>query len=287
MDGFKGTKTEMLAEDRYYEFVREERFFCTILAHLLMQDGSNMKSFLDFVGEKINDRSTVQAVDARDAEIYLEFSFLRDRWDDLAKDNRAKRALIMTMLARVPELQSHGIPEFPESVSDFNAFFIGPAGLKFTRNIASPGRWRVAALAERFGQDQEVFLGFCKFKWSFNIKPDIVIVVRGSKPLSIEAKLESGEGRYPDSTGERTIFNRLFGQHQGYVGQIELQQFMFSVMLDEPCDSLFLTRNPGTGARIAWQQVFERLDVGTSIGFVRKLIEENRHLKPTRASGRG
>ena len=273
----------MLGEDRYYEFVREERFFCTILAHLLMQDGSNMKSFLDFVGEKIDGRSAAQPVDASEAEIYLEFSFLRDRWDALGKDNEAKRALIMTLLARVPELQSHDIPELPESLQDFNAFFIGPRGRKITRHIASPGQWSVTALAERFGSKPNLFRGFCKFKWSFNIKPDIVIVVRGLRPLSIEAKLESGEGQYPASARERSIFDRLFGNEQGRVGQIELQKFMFSVLLDEPCDSLFLTRNPGTGAHVAWQEVFERLDVGTSIGFVRKLVEKNRHLRLTRA----
>lgn len=273
----------MLGEDSYYEFVREERYFCTILAHLLMQDGSNMKSFLDFVGEKIDGRSAVQAVDAREAEIYLEFSFLRDRWDALGKDNLAKRTLIKTMLARVPELRSYNISQLPEKVAEFNALFIGPAGLRFTRNIASPGRWSVTALSERFGQDRDVFLGFCKFKWSFNIKPDIVIVVRGLKPLSIEAKLESGEGQYPTSENERDIFDRLFGSKQGRVGQIELQRFMFTVMLDEPCDSLFLTRNPGPGAHVGWHELFGKLDVGTSIGFVRRLIEGNRHLRPTRA----
>ena len=272
----------MLGEDSYYEFVREERYFCTILAHLLMQDGSNMKSFLDFVSEKIDGRSTVQSVDARGAEIYLEFSFLRDRWDALGKNNEAKRALIMAMLARVPELKSHGMPEFPESLPDFNVFFIGPKGLRITHDIASPGLWSVATLAEQFGEQPELFRGYCKFKWSFNIKPDIVIIVHGSRPLSIEAKLESGEGQYPSSTGERAIFDRLFGSKQGHVGQIELQQFMFSVLLDEPCDSLFLTRNPGTGAHVAWQEVFQKLDVATSIGFVRKLIEGNTHLRPTR-----
>lgn len=273
----------MLEEDNYYEFVREERYFCTILAHLLMLGGSNMKSFLDFVGETIDGRSTVQPVDAREAEIYLEFSFLRDRWDSLAKDNKARRALILEMLARVPELKSYRIDDFPESIADFNAFFIGPTGRRFTRRIASPGRWSIAVLSERFGQDRDVFLGFCKFKWSFNIKPDIVIVVRGLKPLSIEAKLESGEGQYPTSENERDIFDQLFGTKQGRVGQIELQQFMFTVMLGESCDSLLLTRNPGTGAHVTWQEVFEKLEVGSSIGFVRKLIEENRHLRPTRA----
>lgn len=271
----------MLREDAFYEFVREERFFCSILAHLLMQEGPNMKTFLDFVSESIDGRSPVPDVDARDAEIYLEFSFLRDRWDSLGRDNDAKRALIMALLARVPEVQSHGVPEFPEAIGDFNGFFIGSRGLRISRDIASPGQWSVAALAERFRGNPELFRGICKFKWSFNIKPDIVIVVRGSKPLSIEAKLESGEGQYPSNRRERAIFDELFGSEQGHVGQIELQQFMFNVLLDEPCDSLFLTRNPGTGAHIAWQEVFEKLDAGTSISFVGKLIEGNRHLRPT------
>ena len=269
----------ILGESSFYQFVREERFFCSILAHLLMQEGANLKSFHDLVGDRIGERSRVNDVNFHDAEIYLEFSFLRDRWDSLGRDNEAKRTLIMTLLSRVPELQRHGIPEFPKAIADFNAFFMGPRGLRIKRDISSPGQWSVATLSERFGTEPEQFRGFCKFKWSFNIKPDIVLLIPGSKPLCIEAKLESVEGQYPANSKEREIFDKIFGIEEGRVGQLKLQQFMFETLLEDPCDSLFLSRNPGPGAHVTWHEVFERLDVNSSIPFVRSLIEENRHIR--------
>lgn len=280
----------MLSESPFYQFVREERFFCSILAHLLMQKGPNLRLFLDLVAERMGERPTVEDVNIQDAEIYLEFSYLRDHWDTLGRDNERRRAnerkrtLIMTLLSKVPELHQYGIPELPEAIADFNAFFMGSRGLRIRQDISSPGQWSVATLSERFGKEPEQFRGFCKFKWSFNIKPDIVVRVPGSKPLSIEAKLESKEGQYPANGGERKIFDELFGVRQGRVGQIELQQFMFSVLLDDPCDSLFLARDPGPGVHMTWQDVFQRLDLDASIEFVRRLIRGNSYLKPKRAT---
>lgn len=273
----------MLSQNSFYQFVREERFFCSILAHLLMQKGPNLKLFLDLVAERMGERPTVEDVNVQDAEIYLEFSYLRDHWDTLGKDNERKRAVIMDLLSDVPELHQYGIPGLPEDIADFNAFFMGPRGLRIRQDISSPGRWSVATLAKRFGKVPEQFRGFCKFKWSFNIKPDIVVFVPGSKPLSIEAKLESKEGQYPANGGERKIFDELFGQRQGRVGQIELQQFMFSVLLDSPCDSLLLARNRGPGVQMTWQDVFQRLDLGASIEFVWRLVRGNNYLRPGRA----
>lgn len=269
----------MIGKDSFYGFVREERFFCSILAHLLMQKGANLKLFLDLVGEKIHERPTVEEANVKDAEIYLEFTYLRDYWDALEKDNGAKRALIMRLLARVPELKGYDLSNFPEAIAEFNSFFMGPRGLRIKRDISSPGQWSVAVLSERFRQAPEQFRGFCKFKWSFNIKPDIVVLIPGSKPLCIEAKLESVEGQYPANNKERTIFDEMFGVEEGRVGQLELQQFMFKELLEDPCDSLFLTRNPGPGAHVTWQEVFDKLEVDSSIPFVRALIASNRHIK--------
>lgn len=269
----------ILGESSFYQFVREERFFCSILAHLLMQEGPNLQSFLELVREKTGARPLAKAADIRHAEIYLEFSFLRDHWHSLGRDNDAKRRLITTSLIRVPELQQFDVGEFPQGISDFNAFFIGSRGHKIKQDISFPAQWSVATLAKRFGHRPEQFRGFCKFKWSFNIKPDIVVLVPGSKPLCIEAKLESTEGQYPTNSSERKIFDEIFGIEEGRVGQLKLQQFMFEKLLEDPCDSLFLSRNPGPGAHVTWHEVFERLDVNASIPFVRSLIEENRHIR--------
>ena len=270
----------MLSESPFYQFVREERFFCSILAHLLMQKGPNLKLFLDLVAERMGERPTVEDVNVEDAEIYLEFSYLRDHWHNLGRDNDAKRTLIMTMLSRVPKLQQRNLAEIPEAPAEFNAFFIGPRGLRIRRNISSPSNWNVLTLSDRFGRQPKQFREICKFEWSFNIKPDIVVLVPGSSPLCIEAKLESKEGSYPTDKRERQKFDELFGVRQGRVRQIELQQFMFSVLLDSPCDSLFLARNPGPGVHMTWQDVFQGLDLDASIEFVGRLIRENSYLKP-------
>ena len=268
----------MFSKGPFYSFVREERFFCSILAHLLMQKGTNLKLFLDLVGEKIHGRPTVEEANIKDAEIYLEFTYLRDYWDALEKDNDAKRALIMRLLARVPELKGYDLSNFPEAIAEFNSFFMGPRGLRIRQDISSPGQWSVAAMSERFRQTPEQFRGFCKFKWSFNIKPDIVVLIPGSKPLCIEAKLENVEGQYPANNKERTIFDEIFGAEEGHVGQLELQQFMFKELLEDRCDSLLLARNPGPGAHVTWQEVFDKLDVDSSISFVGALIDGTRHL---------
>ena len=269
----------VLGESSFYQFVREERFFCSILAHLLMQEGPNLQSFLDLVSEKTGDRPLVKAADVQHAEIYLEFSFLRDYWDSLGRDNGAKRRFIFDSLSKIKSLRHYGQHDFPEEIHKFNGYFMGDRGSRIQKDIVFPGQWTVEALFQKFRHVPDQFRDFCRFKWSFNIKPDIVLLIPGAKPICIEAKLESSEGRYPTRRRECERFDELFGEEQGRVGQIELQRFMFAALLDSPCESLFLGRNPGSGPSLTWHEAFEALDLSSSIGFVRALVEENRHIR--------
>jgi hypothetical protein len=66
-----------------------------------------------------------------------------------------------------------------------------------------------------------------KLKWSFRIKPDIVIVMPGQKPLCIEAKLLSPEGHYPTMKAEAVLFDAHFQIPNHRVRQLELQEFLF------------------------------------------------------------
>lgn len=266
---------------KYYQFVREERLFCAALAHLLMQKGSNLDAFLRLVNVKLAADSKLPIADLESAEIYVEFAFLRDYWHSLEHDNGAKRSLIFDLLSKVGSLRHYQTDSFPSAIAEFNTIFMGAQGESIKNDIASPGRWSVTSLFERFGTHPDEFRDFCRFKWSFNIKPDIVVVMSGSKPLCIEAKLESKEGRYPTRSNECDAFDKAFGKEKGHVGQIELQQFMFGTLLDAPCQSVFIGRTVSSqphSISLSWQQIFAQLDTDTSIGFVGKLLRENRHL---------
>jgi hypothetical protein len=113
----------------------------------------------------------------------------------------------------------------------------------------------------------------------------MVVLLEGSQPLCVEAKLESREGWYPSRAQENAIFDDLFGPGRGRVGQIALQQFMFKHLLASPCQSILIGRTAPVGGGgdvpvlfLYWKEVFQELDLASSVPYVRKLIEENRHL---------
>ena len=274
----------ILRETPFYRFVREERLFCTTLVHLLLQRGPNLKDFLELVNSQLPGPG-IDTSHLEEAEVYMEFTRLRDHWHGLGKDNTAKRDLIFDLLERAGGLTRH-LDTVPEGIAEFNQFFMGSRGARSLRDIVYPGRWSVDILAQRFEDRPQVFREFCRFKWAFNIKPDIVVLVPGSGPLCIEAKLESKEGQYPTKRDERATFNRMFGRRQVHVQQVELQRFMFEKLLAAPCHLLTIGRTPlgslmGSEKTpfLTWTQVFQALDVATSIPYVHKLIGENVHLR--------
>jgi len=274
-----------IASQQFYRFVREERLFCTTLAHLLMQRGPNLGKFLRLVNDRLPESSWLPTTRLEEAQVYVEFTFLRDSWNMLGKDNDEKRERIFTLLSRVPGLRHYRSESFPSTIPEFNAFFLGSHGARIVSDIVYPGRWSVRTLFERFRKNCEEFRNFCRFKWSFNIKPDMVVLLAGSQPLCIEAKLESREGRYPSSAQECAIFDELFGQRKGRVRQIALQQFMFEHLLQSPCQSIAIVRTaPASDDAdvpvlfLRWKEVFQELDLDSSVPYVRKLIRENCHL---------
>lgn len=301
----------------FYTFAREERQLCAMLAHLLMQRGSNLQAFLtlferQLATENLEPYAGERAVQVESAQVYVEFAFLRDRWNqfdadpayDLATRNKAKREFLFEMLMRVDTLRPLELRNaMPAEVDEFNACFMGPAGLRVKHDIASPALWNVVALYKLAGLDRGVteerkwvFRDLCKFKWAFRIKPDLVIVFPGLEPICVEGKLESGEGRYPTKPAETKLFDYVFTGQDRRVRQVELQDFMFRVLLGCGSRLLFIAQKEGQvtipgpeGAtvnvpQLRWDRVFEALDHADSIPFVRSFISENRLINPAESS---
>jgi hypothetical protein len=252
-----------------------------VLAHLLLQQGQNLASFIGLINDKLPPSSKLQPTNLSEAQVYVEFTFLRDYWDTFKGNNEVRRKTIFDLLARVDSLSHYRPESFPTSPAEFNEVFMGPRGLRIVRDIVYPGQWSVAVLAERFRHHPAEFRDFCRFKWSFNIKPDVVVLLPGTKPLCIEAKLESPEGWYPASSAECELFDNVFGLEQGRVGQVELQEFMFDRLLGTPCQlvTVGLVSGRDDSVPVRWNEVFQALDLGQSLPHVRRLIEENVHLR--------
>ena len=182
-----------IAAQHFYRFVREERLFCATLAHLLMQRGPNLGKFLRLVNGRLPEGSCLPTTRLEEAQVYVEFTFLRDSWNLLGKNNDEKRERIFTLLSRVPGLGHYKSECFPNTIPEFNAFFLGSRGAKIVSDIVYPGRWSVSTLFERFGKNREEFRNFCRFKWSFNIKPDMVVLLAGSEAALYRS--QTGESR--------------------------------------------------------------------------------------------
>ncbi len=265
----------------FHRIVREERLFCAVLAHLLMQRGHNLEAFIALINNKLPAEHRLQAESLSESQVYVEFTFLRDYWDSLGTDSHRKRLLISELLGRVDGLSHYNTGSFPDDASDFNEYFAGRWGKRIRGDIVYPGRWSVAVLADRFREQPAEFRDFCRFKWSFNIKPDVVVLIPGMKPLCVEAKLSSAEGQYPTSSRDKKVFDEIFGPEQGRVNQVELQGFMFERLLGTPCQLITLgleSKHEVESVAVSWGEAFEALELDHSLSYVRNLIEQNIHL---------
>jgi len=261
--------------------VREERLFCAVFAHLLLQRGRDLEAFVRLISKKSAATLEPGQEALAQAQIYVEFTFLRDSWESLGHDNARKRDLVIDLLGRIEGLRRFSDETLPSDPSAFNELFAGAWGKRIVRDIVYPGRWTVASLGERFGGQPQEFRDLCRFKWSFNIKPDVVVLIPGMRPLCVEAKVASGEGQYPSSYGDRKVFDGIFGQEKGRVNQVELQQFMFETLLGTPAEliTLGLTSKHFDGAvAMTWQEAFGAMELKDSVEFVQDLVERNVHI---------
>jgi hypothetical protein len=277
----------------FYEFVREERQYCAVLAHLLMSSGENLRTFVQLVNQQLADARPFEYSEG--TEIYLEYSYLRDKWRELSSPlredprtnrrgaydavNLKKREFIADLLLGLPEVQDLDPPDASRGAAAWNQYFMGSTGGRIVREVASPALWPVSGLAAQFAHAPATFYALCKVKWSFRIKPDLVMVMPDQRPLCIEAKMESPEGAYP--TGSEC------GVVDGVMGavtrcrQFELQDFMFSELLGTPCQSLVIAQKParvGGPPALSWGAIFTALDHSRSIPFVERFLHSNENL---------
>lgn len=249
----------------YCEINREERNYAAILFAALCKP-DNARRFLEKCG--------FEPKLSNDFGIYFEYSYLRDLWKKIHRDGKAgkidgeaiKKEIIRSKL-KVKGIQE--ILDLPNA--EINRRF-GVGGNVSKKYVEYPGKWAIANYNKNFS-DKDDFRKICKFKWAFNIKPDIVIHIDKDTAICIEAKYESGEGSYPTSKTEKTIFKNRGIEH---VEQTELQMYMMKDLLGIDTIPIYLVRkgekreNPRV---VYWKEAFSWLDLGNLPGFAKEMVE--------------
>lgn len=246
----------------YHRINREERNHVAILYHLLLHRSTNLEHFLKVTLERPD-------VDASSCELYLEFALLRDRWHNLNEDGR--RALLEFHLPTVMA-ERKGL-----SIEEVNRSFAVRSPKPSKTEIQSPANWVASRIQ---GLDTEMTKAVHELKWCFNLKPDLVIVTKKGQVICIEAKVESGQGRY-------TCDLPKGGTHS--INQQCCQEIMFTRFLGVEAPDLqmvLLGKNSSTKSRslpITWSKAFAGLDPSGSHPFVERWLKEN-EVYPARAA---
>jgi len=238
----------------YFQINREERNFAAIFFAALCIPGNAERFLSNFgLGNPVPSQFGV----------YFEYAFLRDLWD-ATKSEESKRSVLRTLL---PIKGIDQILQLP--VEAINRKF-GVAGEPSREFLQSPATWSLRKFAPNFA-DSDDFVSICRFKWSFKIKPDIVIHLDRNRAACIEAKYTSGEGSYPSNEVERAIFK---GRHLAYVGQTELQSYMMQDLLGIQTQFMILAPHPlstPTHRATTWKEAFACLDLGALPDFAKTM----------------
>jgi hypothetical protein len=195
------------------------------------------------------------------AELFVEWTYLRDLWD-LHRDAGQRRLAILAMLD--PSAR-HELEQC--SIQKFNAFF-GAVPYPSTTDIQSPGSWSVLRFSANIG-DAAGFERTCRFKWAFNIKPDLVVQTSADHVLCLEAKWGSVEGVYPTAAAEVEEFKK---RGLPRVNQTDLQRYLIEDLLGFTADFRYLVRGgkakASSHATVTWHDVVKALDLKPLPGFI-------------------
>jgi len=240
----------------YCEINREERNYAAIFFAALCKP-DNAEQFLNYCGFDV--------ALSPDFGIYFEYAYLRDLWFQI-KEEATKKKIIHTHLKinRIDEILNLPLKKINQN--------FGVSGEASSDYLQFPGKWAIVKYNENFPANDD-FLNICRFKWSFNIKPDIVIHLSRNHAICIEAKYESGEGSYPASNVEKSIFKDRGLQ---YVGQMELQKYMMEELLGIRTDFMFLVfkkEKSETHKVISWKEAFGSIDMSGMPEFALKMAE--------------
>ncbi len=240
----------------YYEINREERNYAAIFFAALCNP-CNAERFLEYCG--------FDGQHSKEFGIYFEYSYLRDIWYQI-KDEEIKKKIIRE------KLNINNIDEMIKwPPKKLNQHF-GVSGEASSKYIQFPGKWAMVKYNQNF-TDNTDFLNICKFKWSFNIKPDIVIHLNKDHAICIEAKYESSEGSYPASNVEKVIFRE---RELCYIRQMELQKYMMEELLGVKTYFIFLVFKKGKSETynvMSWSEVFKTVDMSQMPEFTVKMAE--------------
>jgi hypothetical protein len=238
----------------FWTFNREERNAVAVLFGLLARPG-NLEIFCR--------RFDWQPADLVDAEVSVEWTYLRDLWSHHSRrlDPQALRSGILRSLApgNAAELETC-------STLEFNSYF-GAVPRPSAAYVQSPSNWSVARFDASIG-DNEEFRRTCQFKWAFNVKPDLVVQTPSGKVLCIEAKWDSGEGSYPASEKEKAIFQR---RGIPYLSQTAVQRYLVNELLGFDGEFAYLARtrfDTAAGRGVTWAEVLTDLDRSDAPPFI-------------------
>ena len=220
----------------YSQICREERNYAAIL-YAALCDKDNVRALVQKCG-------VVGHFDQANTDfgIYFEYAYLRDLWNSTLKNNDTKTANdIRKKIIAASFSDIEGIQTLLQngSIHDINKALVG--GSKPSHQyIQSPGHWSVSNLRE-ISEKNDDFFELCRFKWAFNIKPDIVIHLNAHQVICIEAKHESGQSKYPSSAKEKEIF-KAAGMEP--IGQLALQQYLMTNLLGLDARFVCIESNP-------------------------------------------
>lgn len=243
--------------DSYVHINREERNLAAIFYHVLLQK-NNLKLFLDFLDIKY-------PIVNKEMGIYFEYAFLRDLWNNIGKDNNTKRKLIIESLKPVNADYLRGC-----GIKQFNEYF-GAVPVASEDYIQSPSNWSIMKFTNNVESDDE-FLKICEYKWCYNAKPDIVIHTSNDQAILIEAKLESGEDKYPSSKKELAEFDR---RGKKPVKQTYIQKKIMK-LLGVESKLIFLVEKRTTSAThktILWKEAFDVMDTNDCPLFIQAWLD--------------
>jgi hypothetical protein len=227
--------------ESYLEICREERNFAAILYAILCRE-DNARIFLSLCG-------VTEPISSTDLEIYFEYAYLRDVWHTFTKNDERKKFINTSLKIKAIEeiLSQTRILEINRALCSDHLS---------SKLIQSPGRWNLKQIKKivSSGSDKDKdYETICKFKWAFNVKPDLVIHLGGNRAICIETKHESGEARYSDKNDENKF----------ELGQLELQQFLMKDVLGfhDPKFVYIVTKHKEVKDTcvLTWKKVFESL----------------------------
>lgn len=153
----------------------------------------------------------------------VEWTYLRDLWffhSATASADVLRAAILST-------LQPGDADNLEQcTVEEFNSHF-GAVPASSRVYVQSPSNWSVRRFDPNI-VDDDAFRRTCRFKWAFNVKPDLVVQTPSGRALCVEAKWDSREGRYPSNEPEKAIFRR---RKLPLLTQTEVQRFLVDELL--------------------------------------------------------